>query len=176
MTLLDERRCHVDANGAFVTLLGYPRTALIGRPVYELVPGGPLNTEREWRAALIGPDFFGQADLIRADGGTVTVEYAAHPELVTGHRLMLLVALQTSRRKRDLRVPRQPQGATSLSRREIEVIAMIAHGRTSAEIADALSLSPNTVRTHVRNAMVKLDVHSRAQLVAKVLGEGLVLA
>ena len=175
MTLLDERRCHSDVNGAFVSLLGYPRTALIGRPVYELVAGGPLNTEREWRAALIGPDFFGQADLIRADGGSVTVEYAAHPELVTGHRLMLLVALQTSRRKRDLR-PRQPQGATSLSRREIEIIAMIAHGRTSAEIADALSLSPNTVRTHVRNAMVKLDVHSRAQLVAKVLGEGLVLA
>jgi PAS domain S-box-containing protein len=33
MVLLDERRRHVDANGAYVKLLGYPRDALIGRPV-----------------------------------------------------------------------------------------------------------------------------------------------
>ena len=37
-------------------------------------------------------------------------------------------------------------------------------------------MSQNTVRTHVRNAMVKLNVHSRAQLVAKSLGDGIALA
>ena len=62
-----------------------------------------------------------------------------------------------------------------LSKREIEVVGMIAQGATSYEIANALHVSNNTVRTHVRNAMAKLDVRSRAQLVAKVMAEGLVL-
>jgi len=176
MALLDERRRHVDVNGSMIGLLGHPRTALIGHPVYEFVAGGPLATEQEWQEALMGPDFTGQADLIRADGGTVTVQFAAHPEVVTGRRLMLFVALQTSRRGRDMSaVSRPPTTASALSRREIEIVGMVAQGGTSAEIAEALHLSNNTVRTHVRNAMNKLDVRSRAQLVAKVMGEGLVL-
>jgi DNA-binding CsgD family transcriptional regulator len=37
------------------------------------------------------------------------------------------------------------------------------------DIAEELSISPETVRTHVRNAMAKLDVHTRAELVAVAL-------
>jgi PAS domain S-box-containing protein len=47
MVLLDERRRHVDANGAYAKLLGYPRDALIGRPVYAFVAGGPLASPEE---------------------------------------------------------------------------------------------------------------------------------
>lgn len=176
MVLLDDVRRHVDMNGAYLELLGYPRAALIGRPVYELVAGGPLATPEEWRAALIGGPFTGNADLIRADGGRVTVQYAAHPEVVTGRRLVLFVALQTSRRGRRIPdVTPEPAPPSALSEREMEIVGMIADGRTSGEIASTLHLSQNTVRTHVRNAMVKLDVRSRAQLVAKSLGNGTVL-
>ena len=42
MVLLDARRRHVDANGAYLKLLGYRRDALIGKPVYSFVVGGPL--------------------------------------------------------------------------------------------------------------------------------------
>ena len=52
MVLLDERRRHVEVNGAYVELLGYPRDELIGRPVYEFVEGGPLLTAGEWRATI----------------------------------------------------------------------------------------------------------------------------
>ena len=41
------------------------------------------------------------------------------------------------------------------------------------KIAHDLSLSPATVRSHVRNAMVKTGTHTRAQLVALVLGDSL---
>ena len=44
-------------------------------------------------------------------------------------------------------------------------------GLTSAEIADELHVSHNTVRTHVRNAMGKLEARSRAHLVAKSMAE-----
>jgi PAS domain S-box-containing protein len=176
MVLLDAQRRHVDVNGAYIGMLGYPRTAFLGRPAWDFVAGGPLASEAEWRKMLVGGDFTGQADLVRSDGGTVTVQYAAHPETVTGRRYMLFVALQTSRRGRnipDVRTP--PAGVTALSAREMEVVGMLAEGGTSADIAAALHVSNNTVRTHVRNAMAKLDVRSRAQLVAKALGEGLVL-
>jgi DNA-binding CsgD family transcriptional regulator len=51
----------------------------------------------------------------------------------------------------------------------------VAQGRTGPEIADELHISPDTVRTHVRNAMTKLAARSRAHLVAKALGDGVVL-
>jgi DNA-binding CsgD family transcriptional regulator len=52
-----------------------------------------------------------------------------------------------------------------LSGRERQVLRLIAAGRTNAEIADTLFLSPHTVRTHVRNSLRKLGVSTRAQAV-----------
>ena len=48
MALLDERRCHVEVNGAYVSLLGYPARELLGHPIYEFIVGGPQVTAQEW--------------------------------------------------------------------------------------------------------------------------------
>jgi DNA-binding CsgD family transcriptional regulator len=177
MVLLDEMRRHVDVNGAYIGLLGHPRTAFIGHPVYEFVADGPLLSPDEWRRTLARGQFVGQADLIRSDAGTVTVQYAAHTEVVTGKRLALFVVLETSRRGRHLpEVPPEPASPDALTARELQIVRMIADGSTSSQIAEDLHLSQNTVRTHVRNAMVKLNVRSRAHLVAKSLGDGIALA
>ena len=61
----------------------------------------------------------------------------------------------------------------SLTPREREVVRRVALGRSTPQIASDLSLSPATIRSHVRNAMVKVGAHTRAQLVALVLGDGL---
>ena len=53
-----------------------------------------------------------------------------------------------------------------LSGREREILGLIAGGDSGAQIAEALVLSPETVRTHIRNAMSKLGASSRAQAVA----------
>ena len=49
MVMLDERRRQVDANGAYLKLLGYRRDAVIGQPVYRFVAGGPLLSPRSGR-------------------------------------------------------------------------------------------------------------------------------
>ena len=172
MVLLDDQRRHLDVNGAYLKLLGYPRAGLIGRPVWELVAGGPQLTEREWQETIARGEFNGEADLMRADGTTVTVQYAGHTELVTGERRVLFVALSTSRWGRHSR--RETDGATeeALSAREREIVRLVAAGETGPEIADQLHISHATVRTHVRNAMAKVGARSRAQLVAKALGNG----
>jgi len=60
-----------------------------------------------------------------------------------------------------------------LTDREKEVVAWVATGRSNAEIAAALVVSPDTVRTHVSRAMVKLGARDRAQLVVFALESGL---
>jgi DNA-binding NarL/FixJ family response regulator len=59
--------------------------------------------------------------------------------------------------------------AETLSRREREVLSMLAGGRTVGEIAKDLVLSPFTVRTHVRNAKDKLQARTTAHAVAIAL-------
>jgi DNA-binding CsgD family transcriptional regulator len=62
--------------------------------------------------------------------------------------------------------------ARPLSARESEVLALLAVGMSGAAIAEQLFLSPETVRTHVRNAMEKLGATTRSQAVAIALDRG----
>jgi DNA-binding CsgD family transcriptional regulator len=58
---------------------------------------------------------------------------------------------------------------TPLTRREREVLGLLAGGMSGAQIAAELFLSPETVRTHIRNAMGKLGASTRSQAVALAL-------
>jgi DNA-binding NarL/FixJ family response regulator len=63
---------------------------------------------------------------------------------------------------------------SDLTDREREVVAWVATGQSNGEIADVLHLSPDTVRTHVSRAMIKLGARDRAQLVVFAIQSGLV--
>ena len=65
-------------------------------------------------------------------------------------------------------------GMETLTNREREVMAMVAHGLSNDEIAAAMVLSPTTAKTHVSRAMVKLGARDRAQLVVFAYQAGLV--
>jgi DNA-binding NarL/FixJ family response regulator len=60
-----------------------------------------------------------------------------------------------------------------LTEREREMVAWVATGRSNQEIAERLVVSPDTVRTHVSRAMVKLHARDRAQLVVFAFQSGL---
>lgn len=64
------------------------------------------------------------------------------------------------------------EGARVLSNREREILALLATGRSGEQIAAELFLSPETVRTHVRNAMRKLEARTRVHAVALALRLG----
>jgi DNA-binding NarL/FixJ family response regulator len=61
-----------------------------------------------------------------------------------------------------------------LSQRELEVLKLMVEGQSNPEIAAALYLSPNTVKTHVRGIMNKLAVDDRVQAAVVALRAGLV--
>src|SRR4051794_2987337 len=83
MLLVDGERRIVDANGAFVRLLGRPRRTLLGHPLYSLVDGGPLETPAEWRETLAQGRFSGEATLLHADGTPLGVQFGASTEVAT---------------------------------------------------------------------------------------------
>jgi PAS domain S-box-containing protein len=176
MVLVDSDRRLVEVNGACLKLLGYRREEMVGRPLFKLVVGGPQFTPAEWRERLATHRYTGEGRLLAADGTTVAVQYAATTEVVTGRKLVLVVTLTSSRwGARFRRVATPGHGPKTLSAREREIVRLVALGNTGPEIADELRITHDTVRTHVRNAMEKADARSRAHLVAKALGEGLVL-
>jgi len=67
-----------------------------------------------------------------------------------------------------LRGPAAVSEATDLTPREREVIGLIADGLSNKAIAKDLHISPHTVKSHVRNVMDKLALHSRLQIAAYV--------
>lgn len=62
----------------------------------------------------------------------------------------------------------------TLTQREREVLSLLAEGMTNEEIGERLSISPQTVRTHVQKAMVRLGATTRTQAVATALRASLI--
>lgn len=64
-------------------------------------------------------------------------------------------------------------GAPRLTRRETEVLRLVATGRSYRQIADLLVLSHRTVQNHVQNTLRKLQLHNRVELVRYAIDQGL---
>ena len=67
----------------------------------------------------------------------------------------------------------RPPTPEPLTEREVEVLRLVARGRSNREIADQLVISEATVRTHVSNILSKLHLASRTQAALYALREGL---
>jgi PAS domain S-box-containing protein len=167
VALLDEGRAIVAVNDAAVSLWGGRREDLVGTSMVDSIKRSERGTsEREWRRFLRSGEYSGERDILRADGELVEIEFAARWALISERRLAVYVATVTDWRPqpRPRLRPHLP-----LTEREREVATLIALGRETSQIAAELQISPETVRSHVRNSMSKLGVHTRAQLVAVAL-------
>jgi PAS domain S-box-containing protein len=194
MALLDQDRRYVAVNDAATELYGYSREEIIG----QLAGSGikdedPAIGKAGWDELVKTGSLYGER-LVRGSSGTrLRVSFAAHATKVEERWLALWVVLSAhvdpggeeligtvgSAGEHD--PPSEGSasftpGSTSVTRRltarEREIVQRVALGRSTPQIAVDLQLSPATVRSHVRNAMVKTGAHTRAQLVALVLGEG----
>jgi DNA-binding NarL/FixJ family response regulator len=71
-------------------------------------------------------------------------------------------------------VSAQSEKIPTLTQREREVLRLLADGHSNEEIGKRLFISPETVRTHVRKAMAKLEADTRTQAVAIALRQSLI--
>ena len=68
----------------------------------------------------------------------------------------------------------QSVSETNISPREKEILQLLATGASNKQIADTLSISENTVKTHMQNIMEKLQLQNRSQAAAYAIKKGLI--
>lgn len=92
-------------------------------------------------------------------------------EMLIPNRLLASLVSGLIRRRRE-----QDEGlrrASGLTRREREVLGLVAEGCDKDAIAQVLVISPETVRTHIQNVLAKLGLHSRLEAASFVIRNGL---
>jgi NarL family two-component system response regulator LiaR len=115
----------------------------------------------------------GSEDLIRAIHQIYHGEASLHPRIA---RMVLqeLSSVQIAQHvDPQTHPPRQSAMVDPLTERELEVLKLVAQGRTNQEIAGELVVAEGTVRTHVSNILDKLHLASRPQAILYALREGL---
>jgi DNA-binding NarL/FixJ family response regulator len=122
-------------------------------------------------------------EAIRAGASGFLLKSAPPQQLAAGIRTVMagdaLLAPEITRRLLDRFVARPPRSTETpaefadLSPRELEVVRLIADGRSNAEIAGDLFLSEATVKTHVTHILTKLRLRDRVQAVALAYRTGL---
>ncbi len=96
------------------------------------------------------------------------LESVADGQTVFPHRLGKQAGRSNGHRSHDELLAEQ------LTAREVEVLQLLTEGASSRDIAEQLTLSPNTVRTHVQGILSKLQVHSRLEAAAFAVRHDLV--
>lgn len=76
----------------------------------------------------------------------------------------LAVELLTRGLAREYLRRRTEQALASLTPRQREVVTLAARGQTNRQIAETLVIAPETVKSHLRNALAKLGLHTKAEL------------
>jgi DNA-binding NarL/FixJ family response regulator len=126
----------------------------------------------------------GGRDLARKPPRRILLKDATADDLVAAVRIIAageaLLAPTVTRRliEEFVRRPRrdrpQPDRLASLTPREVEVVKLIARGLSNGEIAEALVVAEQTVKTHVGRILSKLNLRDRAQVVVTAYESGLI--
>lgn len=138
--------------------------------------------EARWAAFLAGGEAEGRYELYFPDRGAVPVEFSATANVLPSRHLAVFLPHDEvssenagSTSTRDVTwAPVVAKGSDrpQLTEREREVMTLVAAGLQGGPMAERLFLSPETVKSHVHNAMRKLGVHTRAHAVAVALVSG----
>ena len=168
MVIADDRRRYVAANAAACLRLRLPEEQVLRMTVDDLTP--PENRSEVgalWDAFIQQGTQQGTYELLMPDGARVLVEYSATANIQPGQHLSILMFPPG---RRDYK-PRTTLKSL-LTRREREVLGMVAMGRSSALIAAMMGVSTSTVESHVRHCLEKLGARNRAHAIALGLREG----
>lgn len=181
MCLVDGDRLVVASTDAACELFGVSREQAIGTDAgRQIADDDPALGDKLWQQLLSTNELYAETLVTHADGRVLRVSYAGHGTTIDGRWYALMVVLSVRFEPEGQELISTGNGASphdlesTLTPREREVISLVAQGANSRQIAAELYLSPSTVRSHVRNAMVKTRAHTRAQLVAIVLGDGFI--
>ena len=182
---VDGDRRVVYCNAACERMLGIEADAVLGAPCDEVMRGFEASG-----AVLCSPDCRvlrcsrrGRAadayDLVRADSrggaqwlnvGIVVLRGPARRSTLTVHLIRDVTARREVERRAAallgrLSVDDAPSAMPEITRREAEVLRLLACGASNRAIGETLGISPTTVRNHIEHLLSKLGVHSKLEAV-----------
>ena len=167
----DNDRRVVRVNEHWSLMTGYDHERAVGMRIDDfLAPESRPGIDMRW-SDLLGVGLgTARVVILRPEGGRLAVRYGAFANVLPG----LHVAAYFAEPGQEGRASRPPRArrAGQLTRREQESLRLVALGMTTTAAAEQLGISPETVRTHVRNAMNKLGARTRAQAIAVAMRDG----
>ena len=166
-------------NARAESLYGWSRDEALGRHISDLtVPEESRRTAEQIMDAIQrGASWEGAFRVRRKDGSRFTAFVKDSPIVSSGNMIGVVgvsieigdSALAEAVRTTVADSTRPQRRTRALSPREREVLALLARGLTGEQIAERLVLSPETVRTHIRNAREKLGASTRVEAVTMAL-------
>jgi DNA-binding CsgD family transcriptional regulator len=183
MLIADDQRRWVTGNAAACDLLGIAREEIPWRTMDDFTPPGERKRlEEQWGAFLASGGAEGWYQLYIPDRGPMSVEFSATANVLPARHLSVFIPPDEAsaepaksplaREATWAAVTVEGSGRLQLTEREREVMTLVASGLQSGDIAERLFLSPETVKSHVHNALGKLGAHTRAHAVAIALVTG----
>jgi PAS domain S-box-containing protein len=179
MLMADDQRRWVTGNAAACDLLGIAPEEVPWRTMDDFTPPWErARLEEQWQAFLTSGAAEGWYQLYVPERGTVPVEFSATANVLPARHLSVFIPPDElaggSLPPEPTWTPVVVEGSSrlQLTEREREVMILVASGLQSGDMAERLFLSPETVKSHVHNAMGKLGAHTRAHAVAIALVTG----
>jgi PAS domain S-box-containing protein len=176
MLIADDQRRWVTGNAAACDLLGITQEEISWHTMDEFVPPDAREKlDEAWEQFLVNGAAEGWYRLLIPARGRVPVEFSATANVLPSRHLSVFLPAEGGPKVGEpgalvwKPVPAESAGRVRLTDREREIMTLVASGLHGADIAKRLFLSPETVKSHVHNAMGKLGAHTRAHAVAIAL-------
>jgi DNA-binding CsgD family transcriptional regulator len=183
MLLADDQRRWVTGNAAACELLRIAPAEIPWHTMDDFTPASERRRLAEqWEAFLTAGAAEGWYQLYIPSLGPLPVEFSATAHVLPARHLSIFimpdepVAEQVEsppvHDSKWVPVVVEGEGRVQLTDREREVMTLVASGFQSRDVAERLFLSPETIRSHVQNALAKLGARTRAHGVAVALVTG----
>lgn len=181
MVLVDDRRRLITGNAGACELLKLSLAELSWCTMDDFASAAELpRLKEQWESLVASGAVEGWYDLEIPDGDAVCVECSVTATVLPGRHLLVFIPLENGSTieteaplaRATTWTPVGDEEPQPLTEREREIMTFVAGGLRSSDIAEHLFLAPETVKSHVANAMSKLGSHTRAGAVTIALVTG----
>lgn len=183
MLISDDHRRWVTGNASACSLLGIDHDEVPWRAMDEFTPPAErVSLVEQWEAFLGSGAAEGWYPLYVPERGAIPVEFSAIANVLPSRHLSIFIPPERTvaeqaesalaREAKWAAVVFEGHGRAKLTKREREILTLIACGLQGGEMAERLFLSPETIKSHVQNSMGKLGARTRAHAVAIALLTG----
>ena len=159
IVVFDRHRRYTHANAQACHIMGAPVGQIVGRRVGEFTSKENQGSlERLLNDLSTRGESSGVHHVRGLSGKNRVIRYRARSEFLPGMHILVSEELRPPGRR--------------LSPREVEIMTLMARGLNGTKIAEELVVSRETVRTHIRNAMEKLQARTRPHAIALATASG----